>query len=200
MSVYDLINKQEQSVIEYRGGYKCYLSEERDKCIELCGCEVLTDRNKLERLCQKYELKGENVKSAMTALMHLNFERAASALPNGSSLKHVIKTYRFGVTQENKQLQALCDLLAKQANDPYEFVALTFLSGKNFSEILECEGVSFSDRIAFACRFMADDILKKCLEDKLALGKAKGDLDALLLTGLDNTGSTEIIDAYLDYT
>ena len=34
----------------------------------------------------------------MTALMHLNFERAASALPNGSSLKHVIKTYRFGVT------------------------------------------------------------------------------------------------------
>ena len=47
---------------------------------------------------------------------------------------------------------------------------------------------------------MADDVLKKCLEDKLALGKAKGDLDALLLTGLDNTGSTEIIDAYLDYT
>lgn len=60
------------------------------------------ERKGLETLCRKYEEKGEFVKSAFIALIHLNFELAANALPNECALKHVIKTYRLKETQENK--------------------------------------------------------------------------------------------------
>jgi len=72
-------------------------------------------------------------------------------------------------------------------------------SPDDYSCILEKEGISLLDKISFACQYLPDDQLKQFVfqqKDKLT---AKGDLQAIFLTGLSKE-SIPVLQNYVDRT
>ena len=74
------------------------------------------------------------------------------------------------------------DQMMTQCNRPYLKACFHILLGEHTS-LLTLEGVTLADKLSYACRFLSDDELHRALEELLESKEARGELDALLITG-----------------
>jgi len=96
-----------------------------------------------------------------------------------------------------------CDGVYQRNHIPYIRAALTFLcnigsdEGEEFTHILEDDKISLCDRVGFACHYLSREKLRAFLEDCVSQCVLTGDLEGLLITGLDKIGFT-LLSAHVD--
>jgi WD repeat-containing protein mio len=73
------------------------------------------------------------------------------------------------------------------------------LSDENYNEVLKEEGISISDRMAFACTFLNDRQLSEYVKQMIQLSIEQGDLQGLLITGATIDG-IQLLQAFVDRT
>jgi len=102
--------------------------------------------------------------------------------------------------------KAECSSISSQLSDPYIQAMFKFLAlepeNPSFSEICssECK-ISLLDKIAFACRFLNYEDLIKFLETTQEEVIRKGDIEGIVLTGIDSTGKCiQLLQNYLNKT
>jgi len=67
----------------------------------------------------------------------------------------------------------------------------------NFDAVLKEEGVSLSDRMAFACKYLSETKLADYVAQQIQAAIDGGDLNGLLLTGESQDG-IDILQSYMD--
>lgn len=89
--------------------------------------------------------------------------------------------------------------LSSQFQHPYLRAVFVFLTSSNLSLILENEGLSLSDRVGFACRFLDDRELVAYIKNVTEKFTIKGDIEGILLTGLTKEG-VQLFEGFVDRT
>jgi len=95
------------------------------------------------------------------------------------------KTFGAARTSQVAYLRAACLFLCAIGRDG------------EFSKILHDESLSLCDRVAFACRYLPGNTLKSFLDTCIAQCKENGNLEGILITGLDKRGFT-LLQSYVD--
>lgn len=102
-------------------------------------------------------------------------------------------------TTKNFDLRAHCERLIVRLQDPYFRAMLTHLISGDWSEVLEEEVLPFRERLAVAFQFLDDATLSSYLRRTAEQSCARGDIDAIIVTGLTKSGM-EILQSYVDRT
>lgn len=86
-----------------------------------------------------------------------------------------------------------------QIHDPHLRAVFSFLTMEkdNFDAVLKEEGVSLSDRMAFACKYLSETKLADYVAQQIQAAIDGGDLNGLLLTGESQDG-IDILQSYMD--
>lgn len=90
----------------------------------------------------------------------------------------------------------------EKLDDPYLRVAIGFLCSKNndYSCILYENQISFHDRLSFALKYLSNDLLIQYLLKMKDYFILNGDLQGLVLTGLNSNETIQLLQNYIDKT
>jgi len=178
-----------------------FKSPQRKAALELCGWGIETQKD-LNNALMSFENSQRYERAACLALFHLDIRRAIRSLnvADSEQLKLVSLVLSGYEDQKSNPLwKESVGGLSGQFQHPYLRAMFVFLTSTNLYSVLENEGLALADRIGFACRFLDDRELvlyiKKTTEDYIR----KGDIEAILLTGLSKDG-VELFEAYVDLT
>lgn len=113
--------------------------------------------------------------------------------------QHKTKPQKFDMLKKDLNfIKTLCQHL--NPSDPYFRAICKFISNSvPLSEIIKDHDLNFTDRLAFAYRFLGAKTLENYLKEVIDEAKEKGYLGVLLLVG-KNTEGVEIIQNYLNNT
>uniref|UniRef100_A0A1I7SUG9 Zinc_ribbon_16 domain-containing protein n=2 Tax=Bursaphelenchus xylophilus TaxID=6326 RepID=A0A1I7SUG9_BURXY len=213
--------------VTFRNRY--YLSKNRDDILRTCGWTSLDDHNglatRLERLMNtnNVEDKFRAATMAMFALQgpacktYLNktveYLRMVEFTANHSPF--MIQRYQHMVDLVIKALETYdgiriqnYDSLLREIDQPYLMAMVRFIGRRQHTyllmqrEIMAINGMSVSDRIAFAAIHMDDQVFKESLSrlNSMVL-KSDNPLSVLLISGLDDHKQSHIaIQTYLEQT
>ena len=121
--------------------------------------------------------------------------------PSNSEDANSAAVWRISCEGLLQQRQDLSSEKARTANVPYLRAMLLFLLnvGKThgLDKILHDEMLSLSDRVAFACMFLSRAELQKYLLDSIEKCKDDGNLEGLVITGLDQRGF-QLLQSFVD--
>lgn len=92
-----------------------------------------------------------------------------------------------------------CERLIVRLQDPYFRAMLTYLTLGDWSEVLDEEVLPFRERLAIAFQFLDDKALTSYLRRCATRSCARGDIDAIIVTGLTKPG-LDILQSYVDRT
>eukprot|EP00300_Choanocystis_sp_HF-7_P027442 c32551_g1_i1.p1 GENE.c32551_g1_i1~~c32551_g1_i1.p1 ORF type:complete len:792 (+),score=109.86 c32551_g1_i1:103-2478(+) len=186
--------------------FRVYRSSQRDLALRLCNWQAAASSvSRLERLIATHELDGKFDKAAALALFHLDLRRAIMALNKQVGDKGEIPYEALalaGFQDGGSSVWAeMARSLQSKFPNPYVRAMFAFLSsnGDGFRGVFEETGMSLTDRIAFACRFLPDDQLVALLQKTARDLVSRGELEGVLLTGLSPLG-IELFTAYIDRT
>ncbi|ORX45946.1 WD40 repeat-like protein [Piromyces finnis] len=213
---YNLNEQQQQRIIQlYQNSdlpFPIYYSPERQLALKLCGWDSGTDQSEVEEAIQSLERVGEFEKAAGWAIFHLSsLERAIKALNSSNYENHkLVATALAGFTNNNNNnnnnvWKELCKSLSFDLVDPYLRSIFRLLSNPSGNEkdswniILNEPGLSLSDRVAIALRFLNDNDLDNYLKDIASFSINNGNLEGLLLTGLTPLG-IDLFEQYINKT
>jgi hypothetical protein len=198
----DLGNKNCQGVV------RIFKHDDRDKALYLCSWHFERDSNQLTQFLEQLEKEQAYTRAAAIAVFNLKIRLAIDILSRAqesgshSLALNVVAMALAGFTDDkNSVWKQFCTTARHKLSDPYLKVIFSFLTAENynFESVLNENGVTVDDRVAFACMFLPDnrlhDYLKK-LSDKLI---EEGNLDGLLLTGTNQDG-IRLLQKYLDAT
>jgi len=206
---------QQQRIIQlYQNSdlpFPIYYSPERQLALKLCGWDSGNDQPEVEEAIQSLERVGEFEKAAGWAIFHLSsLERAIKALNSSNYENHkLVATALAGFTNNNNNSnnvwKELCKSLSFDLVDPYLRSIFRLLSNPTGNEkdswnvILNESGLSLSDRVAIALRFLNDNDLNNYLKDIASYSINNGNLEGLLLTGLTPLG-IDLFEQYINKT
>ena len=100
---------------------------------------------------------------------------------------------------KNAELRDHYARLVIRLHDPYFRVLLTHLAVGDWSEILEEAVIPFRERLAIAFQFLDDKSLSSYLRRMTEQACSRGDIDAIVLTGLTLSGM-DVLQSYVDRT
>ncbi|RZC42359.1 WD repeat-containing protein mio-B [Asbolus verrucosus] len=182
--------------------------EDRDKALHLCSWHFERDSNLLTIFLEQLEKEHAYTRAAAIAVFNLKIRLAIEILSRtpenlsyGLGLNVVAMALAGFSDDKNSVWKQFCSTAKQKLSDPYLKVIFSFLTAENFNyeSVLNENGITVDDRVAFACMFLPDnrlhDYLKK-LSDKLI---EEGNLDGLLLTGTNHDG-IRLLQKYLDVT
>lgn len=92
-----------------------------------------------------------------------------------------------------------CSAAQNQIDDPHLRAIFSFLSDENYQGVLNEDGISISDRMAFACTFLNDRQLSEYVKQMIQQSIERGDLQGLLITGASLDG-IQLLQAFVDRT
>lgn len=92
-----------------------------------------------------------------------------------------------------------CAAAQKQIQDPHLRAIFNFLADESYSGVLYEDGVSISDRMAFACHYLNDRQLSEYVKAMILNSISKGDLNGLLVTGATLDG-IQLLQSFVDRT
>ncbi|XP_065896882.1 GATOR2 complex protein MIOS-like [Dysidea avara] len=191
-----------------------YHSPERDVCILLCGWPSLDLEGDLESFLKREEMEENFERAAAIAVFHGHVRRAVSSLRDGAvatsqcgdeARSHMLSMISLGVAGYSPNSAHLwketCATMKKEIKHPYLRAAFSFLSGEDpLSSVLTETGVSYQDRVAFACHFLDDKKLHLYLTQLRNYLINGGHIDGLFLTGISHKNGLDLISAYIDMT
>ncbi|KAK7109429.1 GATOR2 complex protein MIOS-like [Littorina saxatilis] len=184
-----------------------YRSAERSLALSLCGWVQDTHpdfNNHLNALVDN----GEEEKAAAIAIFFLKMKKALEILSasattdNGKLNLNAVAMALAGYNENSNHLwRQTCASQRSQLADPYLRAIFGFLASDSdyYEDVLNEEGLSVEDRVAFALTYLPDTQLRdriNRLADDLV---CKGDLDGMLLTGMSNEG-VDLLECYVDRT
>lgn len=188
---------------------KQYLSEEREKVLQLCGWGNSDNTQGLNRFLKELQNDGQISKAAAIALFNLRFGQTIEILSgksrnptDESTMMNAVAMAISGYSEDKHTLwKKTCSSLLHKLTDPYLRAIFAFLSceKEDFQEILDMRDLNLCDRVAFAAIYLSDLKLKEYMETLIKEVKENGDLDGLLLTGLTSDG-VELFQRHLDKT
>jgi len=103
----------------------------------------------------------------------------------------------------NALWRSSCENLMQQIiESPYLYAIFGFLSSSsNYKAVLSDCDIGLPDKIGFSCQYLDDDQLKEFLAHNQKEVVNKGDLEGLILTGIDSVGGgLNLLQSYLDNT
>lgn len=188
------------------GNIKLYRSEERDFAQELCGWtfhkgDVAT--NLLfynEELCKKKKF----TRAAMLAVYHLRIRMAIDILGRGANElddeKSSLRMSAIALAGFSSGIwKTQCASAQSQIQDPHLRAIFNFLADETYNGVLYEDGISISDRMAFACAFLNDRQLSEYVKFMIQNSIEKGDLNGLLVTGATLDG-IQLLQSFVDRT
>lgn len=202
-----------QSTVELRPFYdfpsnniRVYKSEERDFALELCGW--IFHKNELnfsfqafiDDLCKRKKF----TRAAMIAVFHLRIRLACDILGRGANeIEEEKNSFRIAAIAlagfgTGSIWKTQCNTM-KQIEDPHLRAIFSFLADETLAGVLYEEGVSFSDRMAFASTFLNDRQLSEYVKFLINYSITNGNLHGLLLTGATVDG-IQLLQAFVDKT
>jgi len=104
-----------------------------------------------------------------------------------------------GISPKNHELREHCERLIVRLQDPYFRALLTHLTLGDWSEVLEEEALPFQERLTIALQFLDDKALSSYLRRTTDKSCARGDIEAIVITGLTPAGMN-ILQSYVDRT
>lgn len=192
------------------GSIRIYRSEERDFAQELCGWTFhkgdlhMNLQAYIEELCKRKKY----TRAAMLAVFHLRVRLAIDVMGRGANdldgnNKNTLRMSAIalsGFSSEKTGIWRLqCAAAQQQINDPHLRAIFNFLADDTYSGVLYEEGVSISDRMAFACAFLNDRQLSEYVKFIIQHSIERGDLNGLLVTGATLDG-IQLLQAFVDRT
>ncbi|CAG2252004.1 MIO [Mytilus edulis] len=186
-----------------------YLSEERDKVLQLCGWGNSDNTEGLNLFLKELHKNGQTSKAAAIALFNLKFGQTIEILSGkykhqaeDSTMMNAVAMAISGYSEDKQTLwRKTCSALLHKLTDPYLRAIFAFLSCEkdNYQEILDMKDLNLCDRVAFAALYLSDSKLQEFMESLIKEVKENGDLDGLLLTGLTSDG-IDLLQRHLDRT
>ncbi|OUM59450.1 hypothetical protein PIROE2DRAFT_21237 [Piromyces sp. E2] len=216
-NIHDQQQQQQRIIQLYQNSdlpFPIYYSPERQLALKLCGWDSGTGQSEVEEAIQSLERVGEFEKAAGWAIFHLSsLERAIKALNSSNYENHkLVATALAGFTNNNNNnnnsnnvWKELCKSLSFDLVNPYLRSIFRLLSNPTGNEkdswniILNEPGLSLSDRVAIALRFLNDNDLNNYLKDIASFSISNGNLEGLLLTGLTPLG-IDLFEQYINKT
>lgn len=188
------------------GNIKLYRSEERDFAQELCGWtfhkgDVSTNLHIYnEELCKKKKY----TRAAMLAVFHLRIRMAIDILGRGANDmdddKSSLRMSAIALAGFSSGIwKTQCAAAQKQIQDPHLRAIFNFLADETYAGVLYEDGVSISDRMAFACAFLNDRQLSEYVKFMILHSIEEGDLNGLLVTGATLDG-IQLLQSFVDRT
>nr|CAH8855489.1 unnamed protein product [Trichobilharzia regenti] len=201
----EVIEHVEWQGIDAKLPFSRYWSPERSRVLRLCMWPLddtdVVQRPVFESLCSE----GQYERAAAMALMNLKFDWALSFLNRASSDSDIglVALALAGYTDTRNELwRTTCANLIKHVQNPYLRVMFMFLSrqGGDFEPILNDDALCLIDRVAFACLYLNDDSLVSFVRSTCRTMVKRGQLEAILLTGLCSDDFITLIQNYVDIT
>ncbi|KAG9294907.1 hypothetical protein G9A89_003247 [Geosiphon pyriformis] len=179
---------------------------QRKLSLIICGWGF--GRKELEETLVKMENSKEFEKAAAWALFHGWAERAIKALNNSRNERlKLISTALAGyaIHNQDETYQAsplwreMCKNLSLEMRDPYLRAMFSYIASGQWSDVLHEEGLSLSDRIGIALRFLDDERLDAYIRETTARVVHAGDIEGVVLTGLTPEG-VNLFENYVNNT
>lgn len=188
------------------GSIRIYRSEERDFAQELCGWtfhkgDVSTNLIAYnEELCKKKKY----TRAAMLAVYHLRIRMAIEILGRGANDidddKSALRMSAIALAGFSSGIwKSQCASAQNQIQDPHLRAIFNFLADENFAGVLYEDGISISDRMAFACAYLNDRKLSEYVKFMILHSIERGDINGLLVTGATLDG-IQLLQAFVDRT
>lgn len=206
--IYSLISASSTQSKEHRYssfGKTYYESNERYFALRLLEWASIEELD--ENILQKVLSRGEVERATFLAIMHMDLslaikcltsDQAKQKMPQTCGLLAMALTASVGI--EDKALWiTTCNSIRSQFNNAYIKGILAFLCGSmsgDSSDFLLNQDLDIKDKLAYACRFYADDELKEFLSKVLQNCIEDGDLGGLYLTGFSQS-TVSVLEAYL---
>ncbi|XP_002014889.2 GATOR complex protein MIOS [Drosophila persimilis] len=183
----------------------CYKSEQRDHALQLCGWAF--ELGELERFIDQLYASKEYSRAAMICVFHLKIMHACNILSSAADNMRDPSMYRITVIALSSFNADRCSSTSRnqrssanmQIQDPHLRAIFSFLTMEkdNFEAVLKEEGVSLSDRMAFACKYLSETKLTDYVKQQIQSAIECGDLNGLLLTG-ESLDGINILQSYMD--
>eukprot|EP01129_Flabellula_baltica_P002245 TRINITY_DN12077_c0_g1_i1.p1 TRINITY_DN12077_c0_g1~~TRINITY_DN12077_c0_g1_i1.p1 ORF type:complete len:833 (+),score=124.05 TRINITY_DN12077_c0_g1_i1:84-2582(+) len=196
--------------------FPIYVSQSRLLCQVLCGWRFYTDERKpwgetieLSAEMIKLQESGEFGRAAALSVFNNCITKATDILSNAPAegTDQIILTL-VGMALSGYDEGSDTDLwkgnslkASSLLSDPYLEAILCFLSDrtKRFEGVFN-SNISLADKIAFACRYLSDELLHEFLTSKIRFVIDTGNLEGLLITGIGNSTSMNLLQNYIDRT
>jgi hypothetical protein len=86
----------------------------------------------------------------------------------------------------------------EKLDDPYIRASIGFLKNNDFSSVLYESGIPFTDRMAFALKYLPNDALMNYCTKMREMFIQQGDLQGIVLTGLSHLDTLRLLTNYVD--
>lgn len=161
-------------------------------------------------VCQRLQQQGDHEGAARHAMLCGHLETAMTCLracedENLRLLAPIIAAYlstkEFTPGSNSGVYADLCRSLSSDGESPW--IRATFgliASGGDWREVIDESGLTMSERVAVALRFLSDSELLPCLRDLATESLSDGDLSSVLLVGLRIPESLALLQSYLNRT
>ncbi|KAL8558525.1 hypothetical protein ACOMHN_038849 [Nucella lapillus] len=186
-----------------------FRSVERSLALTLCGWAPDTSAE-FNMYLNTLVDSGQEEKAAAIAIFFLKMKKAldilstsaANTTDNGNVNLNAVAMALAGYNEHNNPLwRQICSSQRSQLSSPYLRAVFAFLASDSalYEDVLNEEGMSVEDRVAFALTYLPDTQLKTYINSLCEDLVAKGDLDGMLLTGLSSEG-IDLLENYVDRT
>ncbi|EFP77606.2 uncharacterized protein PGTG_03562 [Puccinia graminis f. sp. tritici CRL 75-36-700-3] len=170
-------------------------SDQRQTALFLCGPDY--NSGKIEEVLTKYEQMGMYGKACAIALFSGNTQRAITSLQRSDDLQlrtlapplatH-LNTQRHGQARDPIFDQVCRQLSDERTSEPYLRAIFAYCATGDWREVIDETGLPLKDRLAVGLRFLSDEEIFHWLEESARDAIQSGDLEGILLTGLNHAG------------
>ncbi|KAK2739865.1 hypothetical protein FQN57_006441 [Myotisia sp. PD_48] len=173
--------------------------EKRQLCLHACGVpESIED---LKSQIDQLVTEKLHTKAAALAILQDEPKLAYTALrENKPTQAH--KLLAMAIIGASKgdtgpEWQETCDEIAAELTDPYARAILALVSKGNWKSVIQETTLPLKYRVEVALRWLPDDELTTYLEESTTEATRQGDIEGIILTGLDH-GGLDLFQSYIN--
>ncbi|KAI0355754.1 hypothetical protein OH77DRAFT_1402535 [Trametes cingulata] len=188
-----------ESVAAWRPSVHTARLAQRRFALQLCERSLAQDD--LARSIKRWEKENKHTQAACWLVFTEQNKEAVDMLMRSKDESHHMMSGMVAAltssSSRNPELLQHCERLIVRLQDPYLRALLTYLTIRDWTEVLEEDSLPLRERLAIALQFLDDKdvsaylrrISDRCIHD--------GDIDGIFVTGLTTSGM-ELLQAYLD--
>ncbi|RMY88083.1 hypothetical protein D0864_06713 [Hortaea werneckii] len=178
-------------------GERTEFPEHRQLCLAACGWKFTTDT--LEAECQELIERGKYYLSIVQAVLHGYIHIALNLLRTlirSKTIPNIGLGALLASDTINEEQREMCQWMAADTSDPGLKALLTFLITGDWRDVMKTHYLHLGYRVALGLKYLNDTELSGFLQTETARVIRNGDLEGILLTGL-NERSLELFQTYL---
>lgn len=193
-----------------------YVNAVRSDIINLCEWFTMRELNlqeKREEFRNKIYQYTDIYRASAVAMWHLDMELAIKVLNNSksqssdSTLIAMALSGYTGSDKTNPLWKNMCLNLQQKLTNPYLKATCSYLISQPnsglyscYQSILDNQDIHIQDRVGFACMYLSDENLFSYMETLSNYVISSGNLEGVLLTGLNTDEGVELLESYVDKT